>query len=381
MHRIIICGGGTAGHIYPAISVIEYINGLDREVKILYVGSKKGMEKDLIPALGVDFRGIMATGLTASPSLSKKFFSYMRFIFFTFIGFLQALKIMSGFKPLSVLGMGGYVCGPTLLAALVLKKGIFLHEQNFIPGRLNKVFSKFARKTFVSFRESAIYFNVPKDRIIYSGNPVRKIIRDTKQKVADFKKWGLDEEKFTLTAFGGSLGAQKINESVTALCKTYDGDAGLQIILICGKRFYKDILKMKERRCPEKDKVILKAFPYIDEMDEIYALSDLIISRSGANTIAELIKTNIPAILVPYPKAIDNHQYFNAKYLEEKGKAFIVLDNDLNEQIISDKINTLIKNGKKNYNEIRKKSIEDYKINSPDIITDYLIGGSVEKRK
>ncbi len=379
MYKIIICGGGTAGHVYPAISIIEYIQDLKKDVDILYLGSTKGMENDLVPRLGVQFKSIASAGLIPSPSMLKKVISYLRFMVLTVYGFFQAVKIVMKYNPESVLGMGGYVCGPTLLAALLLRKKIFLHEQNFIPGRLNKVFARFSKNIFVSFEESKKYFKVKEEKIIFSGNPVRKIIKGLKERKVDYKKWGLDEKRFTITAFGGSLGAQQINHSVINLYNLYRNDSNIQIVLICGKRFYERFLNILDKNRKKNDTMIFKIYPYINEMDEVYAFSDMIISRSGANTIAELMTTNIPAILVPFPKAINNHQYYNARYLEEKNKAFIVSDSDLNENIIFDTINQLMKDDKKDYYEIKNRTIEDFMINSPEIITEYLIGGIVER--
>ncbi len=381
MIKIIICGGGTAGHVYPAISIIENIKDLKKDIDILYLGSTKGMENDLIPRLGVQFKSIRSAGLLSNPSMLKKIISYIRFIFFTVYGFFQAIRIVIQYRPESVLGMGGYVCGPALLAALFLRRKIFLHEQNFIPGRLNKVFARFAKNIFISFAESKRYFNAAQERIIFSGNPVRQVITSFKEKEADYKKWGLDEKRFTVTAFGGSLGAHQINDSVLNLYDLYRNKKNIQIVLICGKRFYDDFSNTLDKNRKKGDNIIFKIYPYINEMDEIYAFSDMIISRSGANTIAELITTNIPAILVPFPQAINNHQYYNARYLEEKNKAFIVLDKDLNENIIFDKINQLLKNDKELYKDIKSEIIEDFKINSSQIITEYLIGGIVERKR
>ncbi|MDD5659961.1 MAG: glycosyltransferase, partial [Actinomycetota bacterium] len=166
--RILICGGGTAGHIYPAVSIIEEIQNNYKDTALLYVGANKGMEKTIIPELGVDFIKINASGLIQKGSFLRKTLNYIKFTGTLIFGFLKSLRIIVGFKPDIVLGMGGYVCGPVLLGAVVLRKKIALHEHNYIPGRLNKFFSKFCSYLFISFKETKNYLKIPETKIIFS---------------------------------------------------------------------------------------------------------------------------------------------------------------------------------------------------------------------
>ena len=273
--QILICGGGTAGHIYPALSVIEEILDNHKDYSILYVGTDKGMERDIITSLKINFIAIKAAGLIQKGSLYKKIINYFKFIFNLISGFLKSIKILIFFKPDIILGMGGYVCAPVLLSAIFLRKKFALHEQNYIPGRLNKFFSKFCTYFFLSFKETANYLKISENKIIYSGNPIRKIIREAFSKVKNYKKYGLDDGKFTITAFGGSLGANKINNTFISLCESFEDRAGIQFLLISGNRFYENLKKENEK--VTNSKLSLKIFPYVNEMDEIYNITDLII--------------------------------------------------------------------------------------------------------
>jgi len=375
--RILICGGGTAGHIYPAVSVIEEIKENHEETVMLYVGSNKGMEKTIIPGVGIDFIAINASGLIQKGNLLKKLMNYSKFLFVLIFSFLKSIKIINDFKPDIILGMGGYVCGPVLLSAVILRKKIALHEQNYIPGRLNKFFSKFCSYIFISFEETKNYLKIPVAKIVYSGNPVRKIIREFSKKNKDYEKYGLKRGKFTITLFGGSLGADKINNISIQLFENYKKREDMQFLLISGRRFYENLKNSNEYLFIENN-VSLSIFPYINEMDEVYNLTDLIISRSGANSIAEIAYCNIPAILIPFPQAIDNHQYFNACFLEKNKKAIIIEDVNFNCRNLVKIINDLEKEDKKIYNELKYMKISTDFFNGHKIITEYLIEEKVK---
>jgi len=370
--RILICGGGTAGHIYPAVSVIEEILKNHKDFEVLYIGTDKGMEKKIIERLNINFKMIRAAGLIQKGNPAKKIINYIKFIFNLTIGFLSSIKLINVFKPDVILGMGGYVCAPVLLSAVFLRKIFVLHEQNFIPGRLNKFFSKFCSCIFISFEDTRQFLNISAKKIVFSGNPVRKIIREALDKKPNYAKFGLVEGKFTITAFGGSLGADKINNSFIKLYEKLKDREDLQFLLISGSRFYED-LKRKNINIL-KSSFSLRVFPYIDEMDEIYNLTDLLISRSGANTITEIAFCNIPAILIPYPGAIDNHQYYNAFFLEKNGKAIILKDENLDGARLYGILVDLEKENKKLYNGLKYKQVDFNFINGHKTLTKFLVG-------
>ncbi len=370
--KIMVCGGGTAGHVYPAMALIEEIKSTQPEVTLLYIGTKKGMENKFIPMMDVRFETIKAAGLTGTDNIFKKVKVYTLFLLNLAGGFFSAAKKILRFKPDLILGMGGYVCGPVLLAAVLLRHKFMLHEQNYIPGRLNKFFSRFAQKTFISFEQTINYLPVGNSRVLFSGNPVREPVREFKSIPKDYKRWGLEEGRFTLVSFGGSLGAGKLNDIIIDLCSYFKKNSDLQILLITGKRFYKQFEHIKGKIVRDDDNIILKVIPYTQQMEQIYRIADLIISRAGANTIAELAMTDVPAILIPYPYAIANHQYYNAKYLADNGRAILIQDKDLSSDLLIDNIKGLM--DKENYNNLLNRKTRMNKIESEKLITRHLIG-------
>ncbi|MBC7333521.1 MAG: undecaprenyldiphospho-muramoylpentapeptide beta-N-acetylglucosaminyltransferase [Actinobacteria bacterium] len=371
--KILICGGGTAGHIYPAVAIIEHIRKNYPATKLVYVGTERGMEKEFISRLGVDFRKIKATGLASGGNFFKRVLVLLKFLFFVTFGFLQSTRIVLESKPDLVLGMGGYVCVPVLLACIVLGKKFVLHEQNYIPGRVNRIFSRFARKIFVSFDETKRFLKVSENRVIFSGNPVRESIKKFSLIEPDYEKWGLEKQRFTVVAFGGSLGAEKINNVTIGLYHFYRDCSHIQFLLICGERFYKDLEKRVGSIRDNKDRLVFRIFPYVHEMEEIYRIADLIISRAGANTIAELSFCNIPAILIPYPWAIENHQYHNANFLARNGKGILILDSELSEKVLVNTIESLLADDRRKYKKMKEKIMGFQNIRSAEIITNSLM--------
>ncbi len=379
---ILICGGGTAGHIYPAIAIVEFIKEKYPYSRLLFVGTKRGMENKFIPGLGIDFRTIKASGLKSTNNYFKKILNYLKFFGFFIAGFFSSLLLILNFKPDFIIGMGGYVCGPVLAAAILLRKKFGLHEQNYIPGRLNKVFSRFSKYVFISFEDTANFFNIGKDRIVFSGNPVRKEIRDSIYARPDYQKWDLREGRFTIAVFGGSLGAEKLNIAVMDQYDYFKNDNSIQIILICGDRYYVEASKKIKNICNKDDRLLFRLLPYVNEMDKVYTIADLIISRAGANTVAELAITNIPSILIPYPGAIDNHQFYNAQYLVKNKKAVMILDKDLNKENLNDEINNLLANNKEKYFLIKEAKLKIGGMDSAKIIAETIVEkGSYGKQK
>ena len=370
--KILVCGGGTAGHIYPAVSVIEEILENYKDTDVLYIGTEKGMEKKIIESLDINFKTVKSAGLIQKGNPVKKILNYLRFICNLSSGFLISIKHINAFKPDIILGMGGYVCAPVLLGAVFLRKMFVLHEQNFIPGRLNKFFSRFCTYIFISFKDTEQFLNIPLEKIVFSGNPVRKMIRDVPGSKPDYATFQLLEGKFTITAFGGSLGADKINNSFMELFEKLKHRKDLQFLLISGSRFYNE-LERNNKETLEKSSS-LRVFPYIDKMDEVYKITDLLISRSGANTIAEIAVCNIPSILVPFPAAINNHQYFNAFFLEKNGKAIILKDEYLDADSLKRIIVDLEKENKKLYNSLKHEQIDFDILNGHKTLTRFLLG-------
>jgi UDP-N-acetylglucosamine--N-acetylmuramyl-(pentapeptide) pyrophosphoryl-undecaprenol N-acetylglucosamine transferase len=374
--KIIICSGGTGGHIYPALAVTEAIKDNYPQCEILFVSSKKGPGRELIAQYNIiSYRTIASCGLVTDVNILRKIFNVIKFFCFYIAGFFQSLSIVMAFKPDIILGMGGYVCAPVLSAGIITGVKIALHEQNYIPGRLNKFFSRFAKYIFISFEDTANYLKVGKDRIIFSGNPLRKKIRKLRGQEPEFKKWGLEEGRFTIVAFGGSLGAEKINNTITGLYDYFKDNDKIQILLISGKRFYESLMENKKDINKSGDKIIFRVFDYINEMDEIYSIADLVISRAGANTISELIEYNIPSILVPYPHAVANHQFYNADFLVRNGKAIMIEDKELEEKRLVELIEKLAESDWKKYKEMKSVVISSTVTDSAGLIAAKLMEG------
>ncbi|MCJ7666207.1 MAG: undecaprenyldiphospho-muramoylpentapeptide beta-N-acetylglucosaminyltransferase [Actinobacteria bacterium] len=371
--NILIVGGGTGGHLYPAIAVIEYLQEEYPDTEISFISSEKGMGSMLIPPMGIDFYIVRARGLTANRSFLKKISGYISFAFAMIPGFFRALTILKSKKIKIVLGMGGYICAPVFLAAMVRKTDFSIHEQNYIPGRLNKFFSPKAKYVFTSFEETAKYIRAKKDAVIFSGNPVRRAVRDLMRSRPSYDRWGMKKDRFTIVAFGGSLGAGKINETITALYREFAENSSIQIMLVSGRRYYDDIKRKVKSKINKNDRLIFKVYPYIDEMDQIYRIADLIIARAGANTVFETAVANIPSVLIPYPYAVEDHQFYNAKYVSSQGKAVLLEENELSVESLSDIIRSLLKNGKEKYLEMKKASIPGSGKDSPGIITSKLM--------
>jgi UDP-N-acetylglucosamine--N-acetylmuramyl-(pentapeptide) pyrophosphoryl-undecaprenol N-acetylglucosamine transferase len=351
---IIIAAGGTAGHVYPAVAIIEHILSKYPDTRITFIGTRKGMEKELLGNLNVKFETIRASGFSVSHNFFKKIFVYLTFIYNLIAGFFSSLNILKRTKAGFVLGMGGYVCAPVFMAAIISGKKIAMHEQNFIPGRLNKYFSRFAKYIFISFRDSEEFFNKLKPKknteIIHTGNPLRMSVRNYYKLKPDYETWNCVQGRKTIIAFGGSLGAERINNSILGLYELLRHNEDIQIILISGSRFYSRLSARINEIKKEGDSLILKIYPYIPEIDKLYRIADIIISRSGATTVAELVYAMIFSILIPYPHAIDNHQYYNAKFLVDNNRAVLIKDDQLTEERLADELENILQRHKSQNN-------------------------------
>jgi UDP-N-acetylglucosamine--N-acetylmuramyl-(pentapeptide) pyrophosphoryl-undecaprenol N-acetylglucosamine transferase len=375
---LLITGGGTGGHLYPAMAIIEYLQEKYPELSLSFIGSEKGMGHKLIPSMGIDFYKVKARGLKISSSPLKKIFGYARFIFAMIPGFIRALKILKRKKVTKILGMGGYVCAPVFLAAMVRKIDFSIHEQNYIPGRLNKYFSSKAKYIFTSFKETEKYLKTKEGSVIFSGNPVRRAIRDCKRSRPSYGKWGLDKDRFTIVAFGGSQGAEKINDTISGLYEEFHDDSRIQILLISGNNHYADISGKMENKIKKDDPLIFRVKAYIDQMDQVYNIADLIIGRAGANTVFETAATGIPSVLIPYPHAIEDHQFYNAKYIADMGKAVLLRENKLSVKTLSDIIKNLLKNDMESCLKMKSVLIPNSGEESLKIITGKLMEDNID---
>lgn len=302
--RIIISGGGTGGHIFPAIAIANALKELDPNTKMLFVGARGRMEMDKVPAAGYKIIGLNIQGIQRKSILKNLMFP------FKLIGSVfKSMKIIRDFRPHAVVGVGGYASGPLLYAASLKGVPYLIQEQNSYAGITNKRLGKNAKKICVAFDGMEEFF--PADRIVKTGNPVRKESVDIKGKREKaFKEFNLSPDKKTILVIGGSLGAKTLNASVLADLHKIKA-AGVQIIWQTGKYYNEDVkLKMGNSITPN-----IKVLEFVQRMDLAYAAADVIISRAGAGTIAELCVVGKPVILVPSPNVAEDHQTKNAKSL------------------------------------------------------------------
>jgi UDP-N-acetylglucosamine--N-acetylmuramyl-(pentapeptide) pyrophosphoryl-undecaprenol N-acetylglucosamine transferase len=321
--RVIITGGGTGGHIYPALAIAKGLLKENPKAEILYVGTEKGLEADIVPRDGYNFKTVTVEGLPRNLSLKliKTGFKLLR-------GIGQAAKIIKDFQPDVVIGTGGYVCGPVVLMAALLGFSTVIHEQNAYPGITNKILARFVDKVLVTFPESIKYFPA-KAPCLLTGLPIRQeILRVSTEE--GLKNLNLKAQKPLILVVGGSRGARSLNVAMVGVIEEFYRSKQAQILHVTGQSDYQDTierLKLKGISLEEDGDIILK--PYIYNMQDALACADLIICRAGATTLAEITAKGIPAILIPYPYASENHQEHNARSLEKRGAAILIKDKDL----------------------------------------------------
>lgn len=326
-YRIMISGGGTGGHIYPAISIANALREMHPDTEFLFVGAKGKMEMEKVPEAGYDIVGLRISGLQRSLKLSN-----LMFPFKVVFSVMKANGLLKKFKPDVVIGVGGYASGPLLHAAT--QKGIptLIQEQNGFAGLTNRLLAKKVDKVCVAYENMERFF--PEDRIVMTGNPVRTdILRVDNKREAALKHFGLKADKKTLLIIGGSLGARTINNAIAEGAERLVGE-GFQVLWQTGK-FY--IEEMKERTA-SIDSEMLKVMPFIKEMDLAYAAADVIISRAGASSISELCLVGKPVIFVPSPNVAEDHQTKNALAMVSKEAAEHVSDSEAPEHLVSESI-------------------------------------------
>lgn len=332
--RFLISGGGTGGHIYPGVAIAKKILQKHPHSKILFVGTENGLEKKLIPHEGFDIQFITVEGL--NKRLSKETLSSIKKVF---KGFFEANKIINKFKPDVVIGTGGYVCGPVVLSASLKGIPTIIHEQNAIPGLTNKILSYFVSKIAVTFSESEKFF--PKGKVVLTGNPIREnILRKIGE--SNKEKWGINKDKPTILAVGGSRGASRLNDFVINLIPKLIEEK-IQLIFITGEREYERVLRaLKEKGIYDLKGIII--IPYAYNMDDALTACDLIISRAGATILSEITALGIPSILIPSPNVANNHQEYNALSLEQNGAAIVIKESQISDDVFSQQVINIAKN-------------------------------------
>lgn len=357
--RVIVTGGGSGGHIYPAIAIADKIKEMEPDSEILYIGNEIGLETEIVPKAGYNMKLVDSMWLDRSNPLEM-----FKTVFINYRGVRQALKIMKKFKPDVVIGTGGFVCVPVVIAGRKYGAGCYIHEQNAYPGMANRLLERSVDKVFMGFPEAGKYFKYP-EKHVTAGNPVRQSFYDAERSEAR-KKLGISEDDFVILTFGGSQGAKTINDIAFDILKKYNGVEGVLQIFGTGS-FQEENVKerIEKEHIDVKSNVWIKT--YIEDMPDYLAASDVIISRAGALSVAEITMCGKASILIPSPNVTGNHQYFNAKSVADKGGAILVEEKDIDSEAIVKKLEELREN-RDELAAIMKASYSCAPVNATDII-------------
>lgn len=335
--RVIISGGGTGGHIFPAVSIANAIREKQPDAEILFVGAEGRMEMQRVPAAGYEIKGLPVAGFDR-----KHLWRNVSVVIKLLRSRIMARRIIKAFRPMVAVGVGGYASGPTLDVAGKMGIPTLLQEQNSYAGVTNKLLAKNARRICVAYDGMERFF--PADRILFTGNPVRQNLLHitlTRQEAA--QQMGLDPAKRTVLIVGGSLGARSMNESVLQQLELILQQTDVQFVWQTGKYYSEAIAQqLKERTCPSN----LHVMDFISDMAVAYAAADLVVSRAGAGSISEFCLLGKPVILVPSPNVAEDHQTKNAMALVQKDAALYVPDAEAPDNLLPTAIST-VKNSKK----------------------------------
>ncbi len=354
-YRFLFAGGGTGGHLFPAVAVAEQIREMKPEADILFIGTKDKIEGRIVPKLGFKFRSIWIKGFSRKLNLENLLFPVK-----LFVSMVQSLIINMSFKPKVAIGSGGYVAGPAIWAANVMGAKIILLEQNSYPGVTTRLLEKYANEVHLSFQESKKYLRKEKVHHL-TGNPVRKNLGRL-NKADALKKFELTDEKKTLLVLGGSLGARTINEVMSESINVLK-ENDIQVIWQTGKNYFEQFKPMNSDS--------IKVFDFIEDMNAAYSACNLLLARAGATTIAELLNLGIPAILVPSPNVAENHQFHNAKSLSENNAAILIEDKNLKNDLVNS-IVEMIKSETK-LSELQKNALKLAKPDAAKVIANNAI--------
>ena len=356
--KVIISGGGTGGHIFPAIAIAKTIEQKVDNVEFLFVGAKDRMEMEKVPAAGYKIKGLWISGLQRNLSSRNLLFPFK-----VLHSIFKAKQIIKQFKPDIAIGTGGYASGPLLFAAS--RKGIpsLIQEQNSYPGITNKILSKYVQKVCVAYDNMERFF--PKEKLILTGNPIRQDILGFQSKIQDGEQlFFIDKDKPTVLVVGGSLGAKSINNAIAEKLNLFK-EKDVNLIWQTGISFQ----EKAQNKIKDINTKGINAFTFIKEMDLAYATADVIISRAGAIAISELCCVGKSVILVPSPNVSENHQYKNAQSLVNKNAALLVEDSQTSCKLVDSLLDLLENKGlqKELGSNIQKIAVKDAAIQIADI--------------
>lgn len=356
-HKFIVSGGGTGGHIYPAIAIANELKSRFPDAEFLFVGAQDKMEMQKVPQAGYAIEGLWIAGIQRKLTLQN-----MLFPFKLISSLWKSRQIIKRFQPDVVIGTGGFASGPLLQMANSMNIPTVIQEQNSYPGITNKMLSKKANAICVAYENLERFF--PKDKIVFTGNPVRQDLLNVEGKRSEgISYFKLDANKKTLLVLGGSLGARRINQLIEKELDFLLAN-GIQIFWQCGKLYYEDYKKYN-------DKENVQVVAFIDRMDLIYAVADFVISRAGASSVSELCLVGKPTIFIPSPNVAEDHQTKNAKAIVDKNGAILLKENEL-DAMFESTFSDLISNENKQ-NELRQNIKSLAKPNATKDIVEQII--------
>lgn len=332
--RIVLSGGGTGGHIYPAVAVARQLEAEAEGSAFLYIGGKRGLESKLVPQENLPFKSIDITGFRRKLSMDNVK-TVLRFL----KGVRASKAMLKEFKPDVVIGTGGYVCGPVVYAASRLGIPTLIHEQNAIPGLTNRFLSRYADTVAVSFEGTESAFPGSK-RVIYTGNPRATTVM-TASPQRGYASLGIPDGSTVVLVVGGSGGARAINQAMIEMAAAVGRDNKAHYVYVTGEAYYEDTRKALVAKLGHLPSW-LHILPYIHNMPEVLACTSLIVNRAGASFLAEITALGIPSVLIPSPNVTNNHQEANARQLEAEGAAVVVLEKDLSGQSLHAAVQRII---------------------------------------
>ena len=355
--KFILSGGGTGGHIYPAIAIANELKMRFPDCEILFVGANNKMEMQKVPQAGYKIIGLWIAGIQRKLTLDNSLFPVK-----LITSLLKSRTIIGDFKPNVVIGTGGFASGPLLRVAAIAGIPTLIQEQNSYPGITNKWLSRKANKICVAYENLEQFF--PKNKIVMTGNPVRQDLIDIKGKRKEAREYfNLSEDKKTLLVLGGSLGARRINQLIAKELVNFSSQ-NVQIIWQCGKLYFEEYKHYSDNKN-------VQVLAFIDRMDLVYAAADIVISRSGASSVSELCLVGKPVIFIPSPNVAEDHQTKNAKAIIDKNGAILIKENELDTRFIT-VFNNLLSN-QNLQNELSENILKLAKTNATQDIVDEII--------
>ena len=331
--KVLLSGGGTGGHVYPAIAIANKIKEENPDCEILFVGTEKGIESEIVPKYGYELKTVTVQGFRR-----KIDFENVKRVFKLCKGLDQSRRIVKKYKPDIVIGTGGYVSGPVLFNSALNKNVTIVHEQNSFPGVTNKILSKVVTKVLTSFEDSHKRFpEKSQDKLVLTGNPVRKEILQARKYISR-KNLGISEDKKMVLCYGGSGGSEEINDAMRLVIENMVKE-DVAFIFATGKVYYEEFIEsIKDIELKPYQRVM----PYLDNMADGLAASDIVIGSAGAISLAEITALGKPSIIIPKAYTAENHQEYNAKSIEAQGAGIAILEKDLTPQSLNDAVFKLL---------------------------------------